>query len=305
MKTTSKLILLFAIILSCVNCANTNTNSSVSTLNNPDNASTIRPTSGIWDFNIQASAANLSGPDCPQGSAGISSNGEARLEVSPDGLNAALNIDEQAVSFVRPNYNDTLYDSYEMGFISKNGEDQAIPGTVRFTFNVIDQEKIENGKIFWDNKNGCTGTYPFTMELVQATEIQPYVPSQGIWAINHSMPIYCGINAAELTPYLTNLPNGSGNMTVTGGGPMSLLLNLASTPVPFSAIQNGYSNFYNATTGNIYLGSAVNALTSTNTTYYGQYINIIANSETSISAMILITGSDGCSVLVPFSINHT
>lgn len=269
-----------------------------------DNSSTIRPTSGIWDFQMSGSVENLTGSECPQGNANFASSGEARLSVSPDGLNAVLNIDGQIVSFIRPNFNDTLYDSYEMTFMTKNEEDNSIPGTVRFSFNAIGQEKIENGKLIWDNKAGCGGTYPFTMELIQATEIPPYVPAQGAWMITYPLPIICGSNSADLTSALYNLPNGSGNMSVTGGGPLPLALNLATDPVPLNMVQNGYSNFYNPFVGNLFLGSYVNPSTSTNVNYTGQYLHIIVNSETSISGTILVTGTDGCSVLVPFNISH-
>ena len=267
----------------------------------PDNPSTIRPTSGVWDFAMSADTGNLSGTECPSGPGGFSSSGEATLNVSSNGLNAVLDIDDQFVSFTRPNPNDTLYDSYEMSFPTMDKEGNPTTGTVRFSFNVVDQEVIDNGILAWDDLQGCTGTYPFTLEFKYATEIPSYVPSQGLWQTT-SAPVFCGASP-DLSAFL-NMPQGVGDMSVTGGGPLPLMLNLSTSTIPLFMMQNEDSNFYSVMPNFIYLGNYFDPITNMNISYTGTLFNFMATSETNITGVMLVNGSNGCSNIVPITISH-
>ncbi|MEK7278649.1 MAG: hypothetical protein AAB427_14955 [Chloroflexota bacterium] len=266
----------------------------------PDNPSTIRPTSGTWEFAMSASTGNLGGAQCPTGPAGFASGGEAFLQVTPDGLSARLFIDGQHVFFYRVTLDQTLYRSDTLSFPAQDGSGNVVQGRVWFEFDAPDQELI-NGQLFWDNTLGCSAAYPFQMTLVAASELPPYVPHQGAWTINYQPPvIFCG--ALLLTPGpLLNLPFGPGSLTVTGGGPLPLMLNFSTTYGDLPLLQQSSSNSYVPYAFNQYLGQAIDPATGQPVLISGS-IQAWALSETEMAGLVTGFGSNGCAFAAPFTL---
>lgn len=269
----------------------------------PDNPQTVRPTSGIWNFTMEISSAYLSGAECPTGMRTMTTSGTGNLNVTPDGLNAEMIMDGQNVDFYRVSVTDTEYTSYEVLFPTFDKHGNSISGDATYEFNAPDQEYIE-GELFWDNTVGCTGTYPFEMELELATEIPPYIPKQGPWMIN--IPSFaCG--STPITPStLPNLPFGADVVSISGGGPVPMMIELSNSPI--SLMQSENSNYYTSFPPNIMLGTVLSpgmppAIPPMAVGISGT-IHAWAQSETSIIGTLTGYGTNGCTFAVPFTMSQ-
>lgn len=119
------------------------------------------PMSGTWSFEI--ASANLTGSGCPsQGAMTFGSHGEAELAVSAPGELAVMNLDGQQLVFHRQIGNGSSYKTNTRLF--PTGQSGA--GSVYFDFVAQTSETI-SGDINWNNNDGCVGTYPFAMELIE------------------------------------------------------------------------------------------------------------------------------------------
>lgn len=259
----------------------------------PDDPATIRPTSGYWQFTMSGNSGDLAGNDCPNGAAAFSSLGEVKLDVAQDGLSSTMNLDSQNINFYRPDINTTNYESYEYSFNTPTSV-----GVVSFTFDAVDQEKIQ-GEIHWDNNEGCSATYPFAMELVQPTEFPPYVPKQGTWNLTYQNQITCG--DIVIYPASLYIPVNIGNLNVEGGGPNPMMLNYSMANGSLNLIQQGYTNHYQAAMAMQFLGIYTDPSTGNIYPLSGTY-DLWLNSETSATGLLMLFGPENCSVPVPFSL---
>ncbi|MFH1536951.1 MAG: hypothetical protein ABID45_03125 [Patescibacteria group bacterium] len=268
--------------------------------NFPDNPSTIRPTSGTWNFELTGNTDDLSGSNCPSGFAGFGSSGEATLDVDSTGLFSTLNIDSQSIFFHRPSANATDYQSGEFTFPILIDEDTYIDGRVSFTYNAVDQEIIE-GEIHMDTMQGCTADYPFQMELIIPSENPPFVPHQGNWTLTFTGAMVCG-DAPINTGFTPALLSNAGIMNVTGGGPSPMWLNFSAGVGSFGLTQSYGTNFYNSFS-NIFLGTAIEADGPTN--YMGTY-QATAISDSMIIGVIYVTciGEHNGTQAIPFIMNN-
>ena len=119
------------------------------------------PLSGAWDFQMTGATENLSGSNCPTQSGGFSSGGTAQLTVSGDGDTAVLDIDGSSVNFTR--VGDSDYKTPKYDFPVRDGNNNIVTGKVFYKMTATSETSIV-GSLVWDNKVGCTGNYPFTME---------------------------------------------------------------------------------------------------------------------------------------------
>lgn len=267
-----------------------------------DNPSTIRPTSGYWSFEMSGETADLSGSECPTTMGGFGSAGQVLLEVTPDGLSTDMKVEGESINFFRPSLNDTFYDGFEDTFPVKTGEDSVTYGTVKYTYNALDQDKIE-GKVYWDNSQGCTATYPFAMELEVPTEIQPYIPEQGAWVLSYGPTLTCGDSSVS-TSMLFNSAPGPGIMTVTGGGPLPMTLNIDLSLGYLLLTQTPQTNYYSSPP-NMFLGIAPDDQgypIVISGTFQGW-----AQSDTNIVGHLTGTGVGaftGCSFTLPFTLQR-
>ena len=130
-----------------------------------DGASAV-PTSGQWNFSMNASVQNLSGPNCPtSGAATLNTQGVAQLTASADGLSVTLNIDGQTLSYARSSLSDAVYETASQPFPTRDANDNVVMGSVVFDLHAFDPSDIV-GTLHWNNNQGCTGTYSYEMELL-------------------------------------------------------------------------------------------------------------------------------------------
>ncbi|MBT4917114.1 hypothetical protein HN709_00180 [Candidatus Peregrinibacteria bacterium] len=270
----------------------------------PDNPQTVRPTSGIWDFTMTITTAGLSGAKCPQGMRTMTTTGQGNLNVTPDGLNAEMIMDGQNVDFYRVAITDTQYESFEMPFPAFDENGNGVTGLASYKFTALDQESIE-GELFWDNTVGCTGTYPFGMELVLATEIPPYVPAQGMWDLSIS-PFICGNTPVDPVT-LSNIPWGPGMLSVSGGGPVPMTLSMSTAHSPLTLMQTADSNFYTSLVPNMLFGTVMSPpippLPPMPVTLSGTFQGW-AQSENSIIGVVTGFGTNGCTFTAPFTMSQ-
>lgn len=123
------------------------------------------PASGSWSFKLTGTGSNFTGaPErCPIGvPGGFSSSGTADLIVSADGGSATMLIDNQTLSFTgQPENYTNFYRTGTSTFPVEGGM-----GTIYFDFVANTYDTIV-GTIHWNNNQGCSGDYAFTMELVE------------------------------------------------------------------------------------------------------------------------------------------
>jgi len=258
-----------------------------------DDPATIRPTSGYWQFTMNGNSENLGGGNCPNGAAAFSSLGEVEFDVAQNGLSSTLNIDSQNINFYRPDINAVNYESYEYTFSTPTST-----GAVSFTFDAVDQEKVQ-GQLHWDNNEGCSGAYPFSMELIQPTEFPPFVPKQGTWNLTYQNQFICG--SAIIDPANVYIPINTGNLDVLGGGPNPMILNYSMVNGNLNLIQQGYTNHYTPVMSMQFLGMYIDPNTGLAFPLSGTY-DIWMNSEISASGLLMLFGPNNCSVPVPFSL---
>ncbi len=260
----------------------------------PDDPITIRPTSGYWEFTLEGSSGDLSGGECPTGAAAFSSIGEVKMDVDQNGLSSSMSLEDFDVNFYRPNPDSTHYDSYEYSFTTPTSV-----GTVSFEFDAIGQEKV-TGKLYWDNNEGCSAVYNFTMELVTPTEFPPYVLKQGTWNLQYQNSIICG--DVQIIPEQYFIPNSLGQMDIVATGPNDMMPNFSFNNSSLNLMQQGYSNHYVPVMPIQFLGIYIDPSTGQSHPLSGIY-DVWATSEESAMGMLNLFGPDGCVAPVPFSLD--
>lgn len=251
----------------------------------PDNPTTVYPTSGQWNYNMTATADNLS---CAAASGGFTASGPVSFTTSSHGMSAHLNADSASVHFYRPVYSNPHYESSSYGNVS-------------WELDVIDQEHM-TGFLHMEGE-GCTGDYPITMDLDFPTVIPVYVPHQGTWMMDYGS-LACGGTALELGTM--SLPVGSSNLSITGGGPIPMMLLFSGWPNNLILNQSLDTNNYNSFP-NMYLGTALEMVLLGNGvpvmmpfTVMGTF-HVTAMSDSLMTGILLIQGSNGCTGASPVS----
>ena len=163
-------------------------------------SSTPVPLPGTWNFNMEASATNLSGSECAT-SGGFSSGGEASVNVNALGDIVTMNLSGQTIVFYDHLAPGAQYKTYTRTFPVLNPDGTSGTGNVWFDFTANDEETL-SGTLHWNNLRGCRGDYPFTMTLLELELPDPglYVLSEGTWDVNiDSVADDCGAGAAVMT----------------------------------------------------------------------------------------------------------
>lgn len=247
----------------------------------PDNPTTVYPTTGYWHYTMTAAPENL---NCAVGNFGaVEAAGQVELVMSNYGFTGNFITDDASISLYRLQYQSTDYESPQYSFPLANGA----YGEVQYQFTALDQEHMTGTLQVTGDQ--CMGEYPLTMELEIPTVPPLYIPGQGNWNISYG-PIVCG--TAVVSPALLNLPVGSANLTVTGGGPIPMNLFFAGTPSSLQLMQASDSNIYNSVP-NLYLGTALDPVTALPFTLMGTF-NVAAFSDTQLVGTLLLQGTNGC-----------
>lgn len=246
----------------------------------PDNPTTVYPTTGYWHYTMTAAPENL---NCAVGNFGaVEATGQVQLVMSNYGFTGNFITDTASIYLYRLQYQSTDYASpqYSFPLLDDYGE-------VKFQFTAVDQTHMTGTLQVTGDQ--CTAEYPLTMELEIPTVPPLYIPGQGNWNISYG-PIVCG--TAVVSPALLNLPVGSANLTVTGGGPIPMNLSFVGTPSSLQLMQASDSNIYNSVP-NLYLGTALDPVTALPFTLMGTF-NVTALSSSQLVGTVLVQGSNGC-----------
>lgn len=209
-------------------------------------ASVPVPTDGSWDFSMDVSSSHLSGNNCPSGSAGLTSEGEATLNMSCDGYLADLDIDGEHVSYhLNSSY---VYRSPDYTFPVLDEEDNIVYGSNYYEMTPASTMAI-GGNLQWDNSLGCTATYPYTLELLAETPATINDICEGLWTLDYPATISCGSELIVLSS-LSFMPLTTGEVStnsLSSGSPVDLTFDGGTGS--FYLIRQGCTNIY----GNLYV----------------------------------------------------
>lgn len=206
----------------------------------------VTPIPGTWSFHLDVSDQYLQGNNCPLAGSGISQSpaGEADVAVTESGAAVSFSLDGQLLVFTRGLSNADYATSSR--FFPVRTNDGISFGTVYFDF-VANTPDTIIGTLHWDNRQGCVGEYPFTMELIESElpgspSITPYTPAEGAWqATSQEVTDDCGGDVSSFS----NLPstfNLSYDLDLDTNLPSSSSFTLSPMNTGFERI--GGSNIY-------------------------------------------------------------
>jgi hypothetical protein len=191
----------------------------------------VMPRSGYWRLEMLAGAEYLSGPRCASGGSTFASIGEAQIATSPGGWSFTLIADDQYISAQRQALHTATYVSGERPFLVQTANGSTL-GVAVYQFEAVTPDRLE-GSLAWDNHDGCTGTYPITIELEAPYDFIYDIPEPGIWQLQIDLTSTCGTVAPTITTIDLDVTGGVGGLpALADGGWLSLVVgdngNLAS-----------------------------------------------------------------------------
>ena len=254
------------------------------------------PMSGSWSF--QMTTVDLQGPRCPnEGSTPFNTNGDEELIVSETGENAVMNISGQNLVFHRQTGNAPYYKTGTRMFPVRGSG----PGSVYFDFVAQTVDSI-SGTIYWNNNDGCLGTYSFTMLLIEPElpgnqDTSPYSLSEGPWDIEIEDSLDdCGAGDIAGFSGLPDTINFSYVADMDTGAP--ILSEFYADPIGASFEQIPDTNIYAQTGGPFDLGAPVDAagdvlLDYENTSFEGTLEIQASQPGTATGSLYVSNGSCG------------
>lgn len=208
------------------------------------------PTDGTWNFSMDVSSSHLSGSNCPSGSAGFTSEGEALLSMTCDGYSADLDIDGEHISY---HLNSSfVYRSPDYTFPVRDEEDNIVYGSNYYEMTPASTSAI-SGNLNWDNSLGCTATYPYTLELLIETPATINDLCEGLWTLSYPVTVPCGSELIVLSA-LSFMPLTTGTVSTNSlpsGSPIDLSFDGGTGS--FYLIRQGCTNIY----GNLYVPAII------------------------------------------------
>lgn len=170
----------------------------------------FRPLSGSWRFETAAGGEVVTCLGIPSTIAAVQA--EATLTAAPDGQSLRLQLGSR------------LLQLHRQGLSPVFTTDQTVSGEVSVHFElVVETPRASAFKTIWTNAEGCKGTYPFRLTLLNAVEPAAVVPQAGTWLVT-AEPTLCG-----LSPIILSNPTGRGSIAL---GPVSsLFLTAVSTAI--------------------------------------------------------------------------
>lgn len=258
----------------------------------------LAPHSGLWEFTMNATAADLSGPECPS-SGSVGSNGPAAVDTYGDGIIVTVDLDNFQLIFNRVGDEDTTYyETTVYNFPVQTPSGGVSNGLVHFSLSAVANDYIE-GFIHWKNLQGCQGDYPFNMVLVDM-ELPDniYILSDGIWNIEFMDLDGCD---QEITGF-TSLPTGDVQMQSSANldalEHTSSYVDFSNTNGAISLLQDPDSNTYHQPGEPFDLGMPENVMGDVLLDYESvDFIGVIEAIAIGIDEMIgtlTVTGSNGC-----------
>ena len=256
------------------------------------------PYAGIWEFTMNATAADLSGPECPSTGA-VGSSGPAGLDTYNNGAVVTVDLDNQHLIYHRigdetsAEYQTTVYN-----FPVQTPTGGVSVGLVHFSLTAIANDYIE-GSIHWKNLQGCQGDYPFTMVLVQI-ELPDniYVLDDGIWNIEFTDLGSCDPEITGFTSLLSGNVLMSSAVNLDEPDHISNYLDFSGDNSALSLLQDPDSNTYQQPGEPFDLGMPENAMGDVLLDYENvTFTGVIEATATDIGEMLgalTVTGSNGC-----------
>lgn len=191
----------------------------------------VMPRSGYWSLEMLVGAEYLSGPRCASGGSTFASVGEAQIATNSGGWSFTLIADDQYITAHRQAIHTATYVSDERPFLVQTADDSTL-GEAVYQFEAVTPDRLE-GTLTWNNHDGCTGTYPITIELEAPYDFIYDIPEPGIWQLQIDLTSTCGTVVSTITTIDLDVTGGVGGVpALADGGWLSLLVgengNLAS-----------------------------------------------------------------------------
>jgi hypothetical protein len=166
----------------------------------------VMPRSGHWMLEMLVGAEYLSGPECASGGSAFVSIGDAQIATNSGGWSFTLIADGQYISAQRQALHTAIYVTGERPFPVQTANGSTL-GVAVYQFEAVTPDRLE-GTLTWDNNDGCSGTYPITVELEVPYDFIYDIPEPGLWQLETDLTSTCGM----VTPMITHV-----DLDVTGG----------------------------------------------------------------------------------------
>jgi len=213
----------------------------------------VIPNPGIWSFEMDLDTAYLEGTECPTEAYSTTSSGEFTMTVANSGLSAMWDIDGSYVNFNRGSLNGN-FDSPLYSFPVETDDGPSM-GYNDWEFAATSTTEI-SGQLSWDNNQGCTATYPITLEFVSLENPSIIPLCEGTWSIEWG-GFSCGgypvtfplpasgtvdVHYIESDPFqltldtssgMIALPNNGGTNVYGTGSPPSMVLGSSTMAIPY------------------------------------------------------------------------
>ncbi len=191
---------------------------------NPSASFSSNPNPGNWNFTMQLGTEYLSGSNCPSGSVGFSTTGDADLFVSSNGEMFTMSIDGEIINFDLTSTSSGLYESPE--YVFALASDPVTYGTNEYELTVSGQTNLD-GHLKWDNNQGCTASYPISLDFESLSSPNLIALCEVSWTVDYVTPLVCG-NSVISPALMTNLVYATANVDVTYAGADPVMLTLDS-----------------------------------------------------------------------------
>lgn len=264
------------------------------------------PFSGTWDFTMNVSSQYLSGGNCPTGSGGGQTpTGSVNVWTADDGSTVLMDIDGQNMLFT----NKSTIVPYTYKTAPRQFPVQpAGVGTATMEFVATDADQI-SGTLNWNNNDGCTGAYPFTMNLTEPElpDNPVYELQAGDWTVEYDdVDSDCDDDVASFPDLPTDMSISPEADLDTGGDTGNYDMTVGDEVVYMEMVgDSGALNSADSVDAGTPGDAAGDVLLDFADDTFDTEFTVFPDSETTATGYVTITGSNGCTYTMSITLTAT